>query len=275
MNIKYIDHRRRCLGSKRVLYLCAHALMTWDQFRCEIVDIFPYHKGHPSAPNFLTVTYARDTGLSFREVVMCHIYGGNCQAWEGECYGTAKPAPYGLISFQMKAQNEILWYSAWHITVPEVWCKEEESVVDGSWPAHKKSSETVAPGSKIQNSKAQASEEKGNYLIFEKQVTVEQKVSLLAERLTSLDINLCPHVNFLSPVLRPTLISLLATKFVGANQSSSTSCSERGASFTIFVQQISGSLVVDQIAVIVARIIGAEASAMEREWLNSTQIRVK
>jgi hypothetical protein len=144
----------------------------------------------------------------------------------------------------------------------EVWCKEEESVVKGSGPAHKKSSETVAPRSKIQDSEAQASEEKGSYLIFEKQVTVEQKVPLLAERLTSLDIYLCPHVNFLSPVLRPTLISLLAAKFVGANQSSMTSYSECGASFTIFVQQISGSLVADQIAVIVARIIGTGASAM-------------
>lgn len=275
MNIKDIDHGRRCLGSERVLYLCAHAFMTWDQFRREIVDIFPHHKGRPSAPSFLTITYARDAGLSDRDAVMRHIFGSNCQAWEGEFYGTEKPVPNGLVSFQMKEQNEILWYSTWYITVPEVWCKEKERVVKGSGPAHKISSETAMPRSNTQGSKAQASEGKSSRLIFKEPVTVEQKVPLLAERLTSLEIYLCPHVNFFSPVLRPTLIFLLATKFAGAIQSLMTSCSECGATFNIYVQENPDPLVVDQIVIIVARIIGTGASAMEQKWLSGTEIRVK
>ncbi|KAH6706429.1 hypothetical protein BKA61DRAFT_616431, partial [Leptodontidium sp. MPI-SDFR-AT-0119] len=277
IGIKNIDHRRRCLGSERVLYLCAHAFMTWDQFRREIVDIFPYHIGFPSSPQVLTITYARDSGLSVRDAVMRHKHGSHCQAWEGAWHSTAKPAPSGLITFQKKL-NQILWYSAWHIAVPEVWCKEEECVVEGRGPAREKSFETAVLGSKTQDLKAQASEGKRCYPVFKKPVTVEEEVPFLAERLTSLEIYLCPHVNFFSPVVRPSLIHLLETKFRGSlSVSMYPKCPECGASFTIYARQKLDSQKVDDVdsvVIIVARIIGTGASAMEREWLNATEIRV-
>lgn len=268
LSTKTADHQRRCIGSKRILYLCAHAFMTWDQFRREIVDIFPYHEGLPSNPGVLTITYARDTGLSTRDAVMRHMNGSHCQSWEGEWYGVAKPAPWGGPSFQMRPENKICWYSTFHIAVQEVWCVEAESVVEGRGPAPVKPSWSTESESKTKYSK------KG--LVSKEPLTLEQMVPLLAERLNSLEIYLCPHVNFFSPVLKLSLIFLLANKFVDVGHGTmNPRCEECGSSFTIYVQKKSNTQTVDQVTIIISRVVGTGINAMESEWLNATEERGK
>lgn len=236
IDIKDLDCNRRCIGSDRVLYLCAHAYMTWKQFRRKVVNVFPSCE-YPSTPEVLTINYVRESLISPRDAAIRHTFDSICQAWEGPWHVAGKKIPHGDLLFLMQEQN-ILWYSSWHIPVPEVWCEDIERVVEGRGPADEVPAETAMYTSKTQDADPQSSQGDKSYLVPKASVTLEEEVPVLIRRLMSFEIYLCPHVNFQSQVLRSTLLLLIITKFKHSPHQSNPKCSVCGANFNIYVQEI-------------------------------------
>jgi hypothetical protein len=88
--------------------------MNWNQFSSEIVDDRPYIE---YGPRFLTVTYARNSGLSPKDTVARHPSGSVCQSWEGNRYASEKAAPAGTINFLNDPEKALKLYTQWHIEV--------------------------------------------------------------------------------------------------------------------------------------------------------------
>lgn len=251
---------RQCKGAARVLHLCHHATMTWDQFTRDIVNDFPYYRSTALAPTVLTRTYARNSKLSPRDVVLRHFHGSHCQSWEGTHWQRDRPVPAGGVSFQYPASG-ILWYSTWHIGIQHVWDEEKAAIVTGDETCTRK-----GPGA------LKVSQPLGNWDViplYNKLGDVSDRskmISNLINRLNSLEIYICPHVTFSHPILLPDCTKLVDTHFA-PGVSTNPICPVCEARINMYVQEKKEHMDVEELVIILARHIGTGDSAMEKQWI--------
>ncbi|KAH6682788.1 hypothetical protein B0J14DRAFT_132230 [Halenospora varia] len=255
---------RRCKGSTRVLHLCHHATMTWEQFTRDIVNDFPYYRSTALAPTVLTRTYARNSGLSPRDVVVRHFHGSHCQSWEGTHWQRDRPVPAGGVSFQYPASG-ILWYSTWHIGIQHVWDEGKLAIVTGDEACTRKGPGIIEA--------SQHSRSRSVIPFFDKLrdgSDHSKMISNMISRLNSLEIYICPHVTFSHPILLPDCTKLVDTHFA-PGVSTNPICPVCGARINMYVQEKKEHMDVEELVIIIARHIGTGDSAMEKQWIDGTR----
>jgi hypothetical protein len=221
---------RRCISSTRILYLCAHAKMTWDQFSCQIVDQIPDCQ---IAPSYDLKRYVLSCGLSPRDVAARHNSGNSvqpfCQSWKGDRWAAESPAPAGLIMFQIPAGKPILLYSHWRVDV-----------------------------------KLLRDHLKSKALLLYPTSVVKPNITELIKKLESLEIYLCPHVTFSHPIFNKDFTRLITTDFATTLPQYSH-CPVCTAVYTAYVEREGKAL-----TIIHFRNVGTGDSAMESTWINAT-----
>ncbi|KAF4633493.1 hypothetical protein G7Y89_g4637 [Cudoniella acicularis] len=246
---------RHCKGSTRILHLCCHATMTWDQFTTDIVNDFPYYRSTALAPTVLTRTYARNSELSPRDVVQRHFHGSHCQSWEGTHWQRDRPVPAGSVSFQYPFGG-ILWYSTWHIGIQHVWDAEERKVVTGENSLRTK----VGPG--IPTSTLAS--------IQGKVTRHSDQLMALISRLNSFEIYICPHVTFSHPIMYDDCLKLVQNDFA-PGVSNNPICPICQARINMYVQEKKEHMDVEELVIIIARHVGTGDSAMQKDWVDGTR----
>jgi hypothetical protein len=191
---------RRCTESARILNLCAHATMNWGQFSSEIIDDSPYCN---YGPRFHTVTYARNSGLSPKDIVVRHPAGSVCQSRDGDRHATERAVPVGVVTFLNDRENSLKLYSEWYIQVQylrEYLEERQKDCTNRQW----------------------------------------EVVGHLSRRLDSLEVYLCPHVTFSHPIFE--YAQLINSDFAPSGPKY-TWCPSCGASFSLYVEAAERNLV--------------------------------
>jgi len=150
------------------------------------------------------VTYARNSGLSPKDIVVRHTAGSVYQSWEGDQHEKERTVPAGVVTFLNDRENSLKLYSQWHIEVQylrEYLEERQKDCTNRQW----------------------------------------EMVEHLARSFDSLDVYLCPHVTFSHPIFE--YAQLINSDFAPSGPKY-VWCPSCGASFSLYVEAAGGNLVV-------------------------------